>query len=601
MKPENSIELNVKSLPQSPGIYKYLDKSGKIIYVGKAKNLKKRVSSYFVKKHTSYKTNILVKNIRSIEYIVVETENDALLLENTLIKELQPKYNVMLKDDKTYPWLCIKNENFPRVFYTRQKINDGSEYFGPFTSVYMIKTLLTLIRQLYPLRTCSLNLSEDNIKSGKYKVCLEYHIGNCLAPCEAKIDEKRYNSWISDIRKIFNGNLHQIQQYLVELMKNYASTLEFEEASKIKGKIDIIENYKSKSTIVDTNISDTEVYGYAKDLNSVYINYLRIQNGSVTGAHSIELKKKIDENDEDILSYAIFELRELMKSSAKYLILPFKIEYHIINTTTIYPKQGDKFKLLELAQRNAYFFMLEKHKQIEQKNPEKHALRKMETLKKDLNLSCLPEHIECFDNSNIQGTNPVAACVVFKMARPSKSDYRHYNIKTVTGPDDFASMTEVVYRRYKRLINENENLPQLIIIDGGKGQLSAAVKALEQLNIYEKVCIIGIAKRLEEIYFPGDSVPLYLDKNSESLKLIQQIRDEAHRFGIKFHRDKRSSGFTESELNMIKGIGYKTVEELITKYKSVANIKKLELEDISKTIGNSKAKLIFNYFHKKKG
>jgi excinuclease ABC subunit C len=465
----------------------------------------------------------------------------------------------------------------------------------------MIKTLLSLIRQLYPLRTCSLNLSTENIKSGKYKVCLEYHIGNCLAPCVSQIDENRYNSWISDIRKIFNGDLHLIQKYLIELMKSNAKELKFEEASKIKAKIDIIENYRSKSKIVDTNISDTEVYGFAKDINSVYINYLRIQNGSVTGAHSIELKKKIDENDEDILSYAIFELRELMKSSAKYLILPFKIEYHIINTKTIYPKQGDKFKLLELAQRNAYFFMLEKHKQIEQKNPENHAKRKMETLKKDLNLSCLPEHIECFDNSNIQGTNPVAACVVFKMARHSKSDYRHYNIKTVTGPDDFASMTEVVYRRYKRLIDENENLPQLIIIDGGKGQLSAAVTALEQLNISEKVSIIGIAKRLEEIYFPGDSVPLYLDKNSESLKLIQQIRDEAHRFGIKFHRDKRSSGFTESELNMIKGIGSKTVEDLITKYKSVANIKKLGLEDISKTIGNSKAKLIFNYFHKKKG
>jgi len=601
MKQENFLAESVRNLPQSPGIYKYLDNNGKIIYVGKAKNLKKRVSSYFVKNHSSYKTNILVKNIRKIEYIVVETESDALLLENTLIKELQPKYNVLLKDDKTYPWLCIKNENFPRVFYTRKKIHDGSEYFGPFTSVYMIKTLISLIRQLYPLRTCSLNLSYENIKSERYKVCLEYHLGNCLAPCLARIDETQYNSWISDIRKIFNGDLHLIQQYLTELMKKHAQELKFEKASEIKNKIDIIENYKSKTTIVDTNISNTEVYGFDKDLNSAYINYLRIQNGSVIGAHSIELKKKIDESDEDLLSFAIVELRELTQSSAKNIILPFKIEYQIFNTQITYPQKGDKHKLLLLAQRNAHFFMLERHKQIENKNPEKHALRKMETLQKDLNLSVLPVHIECFDNSNIQGTNPVAACVVFKNARPSKSDYRHYNIKSVTGPDDFASMTEVVYRRYKRTLDENQTLPQLIIIDGGKGQLSAAMSALKELNISDRINIIGIAKRLEEIYFPGDNIPLYIDKNSESLKLIQQIRDEAHRFGIKFHRDKRSSNFAKSELLNINGIGSKTVEELLTKYKSTAKIKNLSIKEISETTGKKRAKLIFDYFHKKKG
>lgn len=601
MKTEDFIEQNVKTLPQNPGIYKYLDKNGKVIYVGKAKNLKKRVSSYFIKNHTSYKTNLLVKNIDKIEFVVVENESDALLLENILIKELQPKYNVLLKDDKTYPWLCIKYERFPRVFYTRNKINDGSEYFGPFTSVYMIKTLLSLIRQLYPLRNCSLNLSAENIKSKKYKVCLEYHIGNCQAPCIAMIDEPLYNSWISDVRKIFNGNLHLIQQYLIELMKKYSTELKYEDASKIKAKVEIIENYKSKSTIVETNISDTEVYGFAKDINSAYINYLRIQNGSVTGAHSIELKKKIDENDEDILSYAIVELRKLTESYAKNLILPFKIEYDIFNTKTIYPRKGDKFKLLELANRNAHFFMLEKHKQVEQKNPEKHAQRKMETLKKDLNLDVLPEHIECFDNSNIQGTNPVAACVVFKNARPSKSDYRHYNIKTVSGPDDFASMSEVVFRRYKRLIDENATLPQLIIIDGGKGQLSSALASLRELNISDRINIIGIAKRLEEIYFPGDSVPLYLDKNSESLKLIQNIRDEAHRFGIKFHRDKRSSEFTSSELNNIKGIGAKTIEDLLTQHKSISNIKKLSIDEIAKVVGVSRSKLIFEYLHKKKG
>jgi len=601
MKKDILLSQTVQALPQNPGIYKYLDSAGKIIYVGKAKNLKKRVSSYFTKNHSSYKTNILVKNIRKIEYIVVETESDALLLENTLIKELQPKYNVLLKDDKTYPWLCIKNEIFPRVFYTRKKINDGSEYFGPFTSVYMIKTLLNLIRQLYPLRTCSLNLNQENIHSGKYKTCLEYHIGNCLAPCIAKIDEAEYNSWISDIRKIFNGDLHLIQQFLVGSMKKCAAELKYEEASKIKNKIDIIENYKSKTTIVDTKISDTEVYGFDKDINSVFINYLRIQNGSIIGSHSLELKKKIDESDEDLLLYAIIELRKLTQSFAKYLILPFKTEYQIAETKIIIPQKGDKYSLLQLAKRNAHFFMLERHKQIENKNPGKHSDRKMKTLQKDLNLKVLPMHIECFDNSNIQGTNPVAACVVFKNARASKADYRHFNIKSVNGPDDFASMTEVVYRRYKKLTDEMTGLPQLIIIDGGKGQLSAAVSALKKLNLHEHIYIIGIAKRLEEIYFPGDNIPLYLDKNSESLKLIQQIRDEAHRFGIKFHRNKRSLTFTRCDLQNITGIGSKTIEVLLKKYKSITNIKKIDIEEMTKTIGKTKAKLVFDYYNKKKG
>lgn len=601
MKPENHIEEIVKALPQNPGIYKYLDKNGTVIYVGKAKNLRKRVSSYFVKNHQSYKTNLLVKKIHNIEFVVVDSENDALLLENILIKKLQPRYNVMLKDDKTYPWLCIKNEKFPRVMYTRQKINDGSEYFGPFTSVYMIKTLLSLIRQLYPLRTCALNLNEENINSGKFKVCLEYHIGNCLGPCEAYLSEDVYQTWISDIRKIFRGDLHLIQQYLTGIMKQYSAELKFENAAGIKEKIDIIENYRSKSTIVNTSISNTEAYGFAKDLNSVYINYLRVQNGAVIGAHSVEIKKRIDESDEDMLLFAIVEIRNLMKSSVKNLILPFKTGFEIEGTKAECPKKGEKLKVLELAQRNANFFMLERHKQVENKNPENHAIRKMETLQKDLNLPELPRHIECFDNSNIQGTNPVAACVVFKNARPSKSDYRHYNIKTVEGPDDFASMSEVVFRRYKRLLDENADLPQLIIIDGGKGQLGAAVESLTKLNITGKISIIGIAKRLEEIYFPGDSIPLYLDKNSESLKLIQQARDEAHRFGISFHRNKRSAGFIGSELDKIEGIGEKTVEALLTKYKSISKIKALTREEIAEITGKSKAELIYTYFHKKKG
>ncbi len=601
MKTESHIEEIVKALPQNPGIYKYLDKNGTVIYVGKAKNLRKRVSSYFVKNHQSYKTNLLVKKINNIEFVVVDSENDALLLENILIKKLQPRYNVMLKDDKTYPWLCIKNEKFPRVMYTRQKINDGSEYFGPFTSVYMIKTLLSLIRQLYPLRTCTLNLNEENISSGKFKICLEYHIGNCLGPCEGYLSEDVYQTWISDVRKILHGDLHLIQQYLTGMMKQYSAELKFENAAGIKEKIDIIENYRSKSTIVNTSISNTEAYGFAKDLNSVYINYLRIQNGAVIGAHSVEIKKRIDESDEDMLLFAIVEIRNLMKSTVKNLILPFKTGFEIEGTKSECPKKGEKLKVLELAQRNANFFMLERHKQVENKNPENHAIRKMETLQKDLNLPELPRHIECFDNSNIQGTNPVAACVVFKNARPSKSDYRHYNIKTVEGPDDFASMSEVVFRRYKRLLDENADLPQLIIIDGGKGQLGAAVESLTKLNITGRISIIGIAKRLEEIYFPGDSIPLYLDKNSESLKLIQQARDEAHRFGISFHRNKRSAGFIGSELDKIEGIGEKTVEALLTKHKSISKIKALKREEIAEITGKSKAELIYTYFHKKKG
>jgi len=601
VKIEDHIENLVRALPHNPGIYKYLDKSGKVIYVGKARNLKKRVTSYFVKNHQSYKTSLLVKNIHNIEYVVVDSENDALLLENILIKKLQPKYNVLLKDDKTYPWLCIKNERFPRIIYTRQKLNDGSEYFGPFTSVYTIKTLLSLIRQLYPLRTCSLSLSDENVKLGKFKVCLEYHIGNCLAPCENKLDETTYNLWVSGIRKIFNGDLHLVQRYLTDLMKKYASELKFEDAAKTKEKVEIIENYRSKSTIVNTNISNTEVYGFAKDLNSVFVNYLRVQNGSVIGAHSIEIKKRIDESDEDMLLYAIVEIRNLMKSTARHLILPFKTEFEIEGTKHEYPKKGDKFKVLELAQRNANFFMLERHKQVENKNPERHAIRKMETLQSDLHLSEMPIHIECFDNSNIQGTNPVAACVVFKNARPSKADYRHFNIKTVQGPDDFASMAEVVLRRYKRMLEENQQLPQLIIVDGGKGQLSAAVESLEKLDLIGKIAIIGIAKRLEEIYFPGDSVPLYLDKNSESLKLIQQARDEAHRFGISFHRDKRSASFAGSELDNINGIGDKTKEVLLTKYKSVSKIKTLSLDELTKSVGKAKALVLFDYFNKKKG
>lgn len=591
---KDDLDIKVKALPQNPGVYKYLDKAGNIIYVGKAKNLKKRVSSYFAKNHQSFKTNVLVKRIKDIEYIVTETENDALLLENVLIKSLQPRYNVMLKDDKTYPWICIKNETFPRVFYTRQKTK-GNECFGPFTSVYTIKTLLNLITQLYPIRNCNLNLSKEKVKEGKYKVCLEYHIGNCKAPCIGEIDEKTYLQLISDIRKILKGNLHQVQTYFTKEMKNHADKLEFEKAAEIKSKLSIIENYKSKSTIVNTNISDTEAFGFAKDINSAYVSYIRIQSGTIISAHSVEIRKKIDESDEDMLLFAVLELRESLNSDAKTTLLPFEVDFEVENTKIEVPKRGDKLSVIELANRNAKFFMLEKHKQIENKNPEKHIQRKLETLKKDLNLSELPRHIECFDNSNIQGTNSVAACVVFKNARPSKADYRHYNIKTVEGADDYASMSEIVYRRYKRLIDEKKELPQLIIIDGGKGQLNAALKSLKKLNL-ENISIISIAEKLEEIYFPNDSVPLFLDKNSESLKLIQHARDEAHRFGLSFHRNKRSANFIVSELENIAGIGDKTIDVLLTKYKSVNQIKKAKIEDLETSIGKAKAKLLIDYF-----
>ena len=594
---QQKIELQLKALPENPGVYKYIDSKGTVIYVGKAKSLKKRVYSYFNKNHDSYKTNLLVKNINEIQYVIVDTERDALLLENILIKKLQPKYNILLKDDKTYPWVCIKNENFPRIYLTRKKINDGSEYYGPFTDVRMVRTLLNLIKELYPIRSCNMPLNDENIKKQKFKVCLKYHIENCLAPCVGNIDSEKYNDFIKNTRKIIKGNLREVQNFLKEEMLEYAKEYKFEEAQKIKKKLDLIDDYCVKTTIVNVNISNLEAYGLSKDVNSVYVSYLRVENGLVISAHSIELKKKIDETDEDVLLYAIVELRNMFNSDVKNILVPFKIDFSYDDIIFECPKCGDKQKLLELAQRNAKFFMLEKHKQIEVKNPEKHLQRKLETLKNDLHLQNLPVHIECFDNSNIQGTNPVASCVVFKNAKPSKKDYRHFNIKTVDGINDFASMSEIVYRRYKRLLTENSSLPQLIIIDGGKGQLHAAVDSLKKLELFGKIAIIGIAKRLEEIYFPNDSVPLYLDKNSESLRIIQQTRDEAHRFGITFHRNKRSKNFLKnSELQNIKGIGEKTIEILLSKTKSVNKAKKLSLNELCEIVGNAKAKILYEYF-----
>ena len=587
----------VKAMPKAPGVYRYFDKDGTIIYVGKAKSLKNRVSSYFLSNNLNRKTQILVSQICNIEYTVVDSESEALLLENVLIKQLQPKYNILLKDDKTYPWVCITNEPFPRLLYTRQK-NGNGEYFGPFASAYTIKTLLALIQQLYPIRTCKHNITEQGIKDGKFDICLDYHIGNCLGPCIGKIDKENYTAMFADIRKILRGDLQQVQGFLKEKMLKHAANLEFEEASKLKHKLDLLENYRSKSTVVDTNISNVEAFGFAKDINSYYISYLRIQNGAIIASHSVEIRKRIEETDEDILAYAIVDIREELKSNVKTIILPFQIDFPIENVKFEYPQKGDKGKILELANRNAKFYMLEKHKQVEGKDPEKNTLRKLETLKADLMMDELPVHIECFDNSNIQGTNPVASCVVFKNAKPSKKDYRHFNIKTVVGANDFASMEEIIFRRYRRLLDEGEPLPQLIVVDGGKVQLSFAVRSLEKLGLIGKVKIIGIAKRLEEIFLPGDDIPLYLDKNSESLKIIQHARDEAHRFGITFHRKKRSDNFLKSELDDIKGIGPKTKEILLKEFKTINGIKEASKDKLTEILGSAKAEIIYGYFHK---
>ena len=587
----------VKALPKAPGVYRYFDKNGTIIYVGKAKSLKNRVSSYFLSNNLNRKTQILVSQICDIEYTVVDSESEALLLENVLIKQLQPKYNILLKDDKTYPWVCITNEEFPRLLYTRQKTDSG-EYFGPFASAYTIKTLLALIHQLYPIRSCKHNITEQAVKDGKFDICLDYHIGNCIGPCVGKIDKDSYSAMFSDIRKILRGDLQQVQGFLKKKMMAHAANLEFEEAAKVKHKLDLLENYRSKSTVVDTNISNVEAFGFAKDINSYYISYLRIQNGAIVASHSVEIRKRIEETDEDILAYAIVDIREELKSNVKTIILPFQIDFPIENVKFEYPQKGDKGKILELANRNAKFYMLEKHKQVEGKDPEKNTLRKLETLKADLMMDELPVHIECFDNSNIQGTNPVASCVVFKNAKPSKKDYRHFNIKTVVGANDFASMEEIIFRRYRRLLDEGEPLPQLIVVDGGKVQLSFAVRSLEKLGLIGKVKIIGIAKRLEEIFLPGDDIPLYLDKNSESLKIIQHARDEAHRFGITFHRKKRSDNFLKSELDDIKGIGPKTKEILLKEFKTINGIKEANLEKLTESLGAAKAQIIYGYFHK---
>ena len=590
-----SLELQIQTLPDSPGVYQYYDKDGKILYVGKAKNLKKRVSSYFNKIHDTAKTNVLVKKIVSIKHIVVPTETDALLLENNLIKKLQPRYNVLLKDDKTYPWICIKKEPFSRIFPTRNMVKDGSEYFGPYTSFKTVHTLLELIKELYPLRTCNYDLSKANIDSGKFKVCLEYHIGNCKGPCEGYETLENYQKHVNAIREILKGNFKESLKDFKKHMTELAMDMRFDEAQKIKEKIEVLENYQSRSTILNPKISNIDVFSIVSDESMAYINFLQISHGAIVRSHTMELKKKLEETDQELLELAVVELRERFHLNSKEIIVPFEIDMGEAIRVTV-PKLGDKKQILDLSERNAKYYRLDQLKQIKIVDPDRHTNRIMAQMQKDLRLPVEPRHIECFDNSNIQGTNPVAACVVFKDGKPSKKDYRHFNIKTVEGPNDFASMEEVVYRRYKRLLDENEPLPQLIIIDGGKGQLSSALKSLDDLGLRGKIAIIGIAKRLEEIYYPGDSVPLYLDKKSETLKTIQHLRNEAHRFGITFHRDKRSKSALQTSVETIPGIGEKTMIALLKHFKSVKRLTLATEKEISDVVGLSKAKKITEFY-----
>ncbi len=593
------IKKSISLLPDSPGVYQFYDREDKLLYIGKAKSLKKRVSSYFTaRQNDSAKLRIMVRKIARIEHIIVESESDALLLENNLIKKYQPKYNVNLKDDKTFPWICVKNERFPRVFSTRSILKDGSKYYGPYTSAQTVRTLLSLIRELYMLRNCNYNLSEENIAKAKFKVCLEYHLKNCKGPCEGLQDESDYNETIEQVHNILKGNLNDVTNYLKKLMKEYAKAYKFEEAESIKTKIESLEKFQMKSMVVNPSIHNVEVYSFQEDEKNAYINFLKVNNGAIIQAHTVELKKKLQETREELMSYAIFELRERLFSNSKELILPFRVESFSDELKQTIPQRGDKKKLLDLSTRNAKYYMMDKIKRRSESSVLKPADRILNTMKKDLRMSKLPVHIECFDNSNIQGTNPVAACVVFRNVKPSKKEYRHYNIKTVTGPDDYASMKEVVYRRYSRLLNEKSALPQLIVIDGGKGQLNAAVSSLETLGLRGKIAIIGIAKKLEEIYFPDDPVPIYIDKNSESLKIIQQLRNEAHRFGINFHRQKRSGKMLSSSLEEIRGIGEKTMKDLISHFKSVDKLKIASEYEIAKVVGKNRASLIKNYLNK---
>ncbi len=597
MTPSADLALQIQTLPDRPGVYQYFDKDDKILYVGKAKNLKKRVSSYFNKTHDNGKTNVMVRKIVTIRHIVVANESEALLLENNLIKKYQPRYNVLMKDDKSYPWICIKNEPFPRIFPTRRMIKDGSEYFGPYTTFRTVHTILDMMKELYPLRTCQYDLSEKNIASGKFKVCLEYHLGNCKGPCEGHEARENYDLHVARIREILKGNFGESLRDFRKAMKDYAANMEFEKAQLMKNKIEVLENYQSRSLVANPKVTNVDVFSIISDEASAYVNFLQISFGSVVRSHTMEIKKRLEETDRELLELAVTELRDRFQLTTREILAPFDIDV-ADNVKVTVPQLGDKKQLLELSERNARYFRLDQLKQLQIVDPDRHTNRIMAQMQKDLRLPAEPRHIECFDNSNIQGTNPVAACVVFKDGKPSKKDYRHFNIKSVEGPNDFASMEEVVFRRYKRVLDENESLPQLIIIDGGKGQLSSALKSLDELGLRGKIAIVGIAKKLEEIFYPGDSVPLYLDKKSETLKVIQHLRNEAHRFGITFHRDKRSKSAITSSVQAIPGIGEKTMVTLMKHFKSAKRLQAAPESEIAAVVGLSKAKKITDFYKK---
>ncbi|WP_068691400.1 excinuclease ABC subunit UvrC [Culturomica massiliensis] len=593
---DDALREKISKLPAQPGVYQYFDASGNIIYIGKAKNLKNRVLSYLNKTNQSNKTLLLVRKINDLRYIVVDTEQDALLLENNLIKKYKPRYNILLKDDKTYPWICIKKEYFPRVFITRRLVRDGSEYFGPYTSGRFAHMLMSLINSLYKLRNCNLQLSPATIAAGKFRVCLEYHIGNCLGPCVGNVSEEEYNEFIVNIRNILKGNVSQVIEFMTGRMKKYATDMQFEKAQFMKESVEALRNYQSKSTIVSTSLNNIDVFSYLEDERYAYINYLRIVHGAINQVHTIALEKKMDEDKEALFSFAIYEIRQLMRSESKEIIVPFLPDIQLSGLQYVIPKIGDKKQLLELSERNVAYFKLDKDRQrAVVKEDSKFNILK--TIKTELKLPAIPHRMECFDNSNTQGTNPVASCVVFIDGKPAKREYRKFHVKTVEGPDDFASMEEIIFRRYKRVLDEGRELPDLIVIDGGKGQLHSAVNSLKKLDLYGKVPVIGLAKRMEEVYYPGDKDPYLLAKNSIALKTLMHIRDEAHRFGITFHRQLREKPLTKSELNSIKGIGGKSEEQLVRHFKSVENIKKASIAELATVVGIKKAEMVYVYFH----
>ena len=587
----------VKSLSKSPGVYQFLDQKNTIIYIGKAKNLKNRVSSYFNKRQfENRKTKLLVAQIKNIKTIKVDTEMDALLLENILVKKHQPRYNVQLKDDKTYPWICIRNEPFPRITTTRRVLKDGAKYYGPYPSVKIVNSIITFLIENFNIRNCSHDLNKNKFEKGQLNTALEFYIGNCKGCCQGDVSSEEYENRIKAVSSVLNGNVKSVLKELKQKMNLAAADFLYEEAQALKTRILSLENHQAKSAIVSNSIDNVDVFSIEEDQHCAYINYLKVIDGAVNQSRMIELKKKLDEDSTLLMEKAIADVFQHSSNVIKELILPFKISLQISQKITI-PERGDKKKLIDISKKNAFFYMQEKHRKEHIKNPESSAQRILETIQKDLRLPVLPKHMECFDNSNFQGAEPVAACVVFKDGKPAKREYRHFNIKTVVGPDDFASMEEVVFRRYKRILEENKELPQLIILDGGKGQLSSAIKSLSKLNLMGKVSVVAIAKKLEEIYFPGDQLPLYIDKKSESLRVIQQMRNEAHRFGIEHHRKKRIKVTLQSELTNIKGIGSKTLVILMKEFKTIKRIKTLSLEELQKTIGLSKARIVYSYFN----